>query len=64
MARQAVQEVDFMGRVMEVTAPVQGSKAIKLDMVIKEIRVIREVITIRGISSSSISRVIRAILSS
>ena len=61
MARPAVQEVVFMGRVMEAAALVQESKAIRPDMVIKGIRAIREVITIRGISSSSSSRVIRAI---
>ena len=63
MDRPTVQEVDFMGQVMEVTTPVQGSKAIKPDMVIKAIRVIREVITIRGINSSS-NRVIKEIRSS
>ena len=60
MDRPAVQEVVFMGRVMEVAAPVQDSKAIRPDMVIKVIRAIKEVITIKGISNSS-SRVIRAI---
>ena len=60
MARPVVQEVVFMGRVMEAAAPVQDFKAIKPDMAIKGTRAIREVITIRGISSSS-SRVIRAI---
>ena len=59
MARPAVQEAVFMGWVMEAAAPVQDSKAIRPDMAIKIIREIREVITIRGISSSS--RVIRAI---
>ena len=63
MARPAVQEVVSTGRVMEAAAPVQDSKAIKPDMTIRGIRVIREVITIRGINSSS-SRVIRAIRSS
>ena len=63
MARPAVQEVDFMGQVLEVRAPVQGSKAIKLDMVIKAIRVIREVITIMGINSRN-NQVIKAIRSS
>ena len=63
MARPGIQEVAFMGRDMEVTTPVQDSKAIRPDMAIKVIREIREVITIRGISSSS-SRVIRAIRSS
>ena len=63
MARPAVQEAVFMGRVMVVAVLVQDSKAIKLDMAIKVIRAIREVITIRGINSSS-SRVIRAIRSS
>ena len=62
MARPAVQEVAFMGSVMEATAPVQDFKAIKPDIAIKGTRAIRQVITIRGISSSS-SRVIRAIQS-
>ena len=62
MARPVVQEVVFMGRVMEAAAPVQDFKAIKPDMAIKGTRAIREVITIRGISSSS--RVMRAIRSS
>ena len=63
MARQAVQEAVSMGRVMVVAVPVQDSKATKPDMAIKAVRATREVITIRGISSSS-SRVIRAIRSS
>ena len=63
MARPAVQDVVFMGRVMEAAAPVQDSKAVRPDMAIKVIKAIREVITIRGISNSS-SRVIRAIRSS
>ena len=63
MARPVVQEVVFMGRVMEAAAPIQDFKAIKADIAIKGTRAIREVITIMGISSSS-SRVIRAILSS
>ena len=63
MARPAVQEAVFMGWVMEAATPVLDSKAIRPDMAIKVIRAIREVITIRGISSSS-SRVIRAIQSS
>ena len=57
MARLAVQEVVSTTRVMEVTAPVQGSRAIKPG------RVIREDITIRGISNNS-SQVIRASQSS
>ena len=61
-ARPAVQEAVFMGRVMEGVAPVQDSKVIKPDMAIKGTRAIKEVITIRGISSST-SRVIRAIRS-
>ena len=60
MAPLSVQEVVFMGRVMEVAALVQDFKAIKPDIAIKGTRATREVITIRGISSSS-SRVIRAI---
>ena len=63
MARLAVQEVVFMGRVMEAAAPVQDFRAIKPDIAIKGTRATREVTTIRGTSSSS-SRVIRAILSS
>ena len=59
MARPTVQEVVFMGRVMEVLAPVQGFKAIKPAITIKGTKATREVITIRGISSSS--RVIRVI---
>ena len=63
MARLAVQEVVFMGRVMEVVAPVQDFKAIKPAITIRGTRATREVVTIRGISSSS-SQVIRAIRSS
>ena len=63
MARPTVQEVVFLGRVMEVVAPVQDFKAIKPAITIKGTRATREVITIRGISSSS-NRVIRAIRSS
>ena len=63
MARLAVQEAVFMGRVMEAAGPVHDSKATRLDMAIKVIKAIREVITIRGIISSS-SRVIKAIQSS
>ena len=63
MARPAVHELVFMGRVTEAAAPVQDSKANRLDMAIKVIRVIREVTTIRGISNNS-NRVIRAIQSS
>ena len=63
MAHPVVQEVVFMGRVMEAAAPVQDSKVNKPDMVIKVIRAIKEVITIRGINSSS-NRVIRVIRSS
>ena len=62
MAHPAIQEVVFMGRVLEVAAPVQDLKAIKPDIAIKGTRAMREAITIRGISSSS-SRVIRAIRS-
>ena len=60
MARPAVQEVVSTGRVTEATVPVQDFRAIKPDIAIKGTRATREVITIRGISSSS-SRVIRAI---
>ena len=62
MARPAVQEVVFMGRVMEAAAPIQDFRAIKPDIAIKGIKEIWEVTTIRGISSSN--RVIRAIRSS
>ena len=64
MACPAIQEAVFMGRVMEVAVPVQDFRAIKLDTIIKGIRATREVTTIRGTTSSSSSRVIRAILSS
>ena len=63
MARPMVQEVVFMGRVMEAASLVQDFKAIKPDITIKGTRAIREVITITGINNSS-SRVIRAIRSS
>ena len=59
----AVQEVVFMGRVMEATTPVQDFRAIKPDIATKGTRATREVTTIRGVSSSS-SRVITAIPSS
>ena len=62
MAFMAVQELVFMGRVMEAATPVQDFKAIKPDIAIKGTRATGEVITIKGISSSS--RVIRAIRSS
>ena len=64
MARLAVQEVVSTGRVTEAAAPVQDFRAIKPDTKIKEIRATREVTIIRGTSSGSSSRVIRAILSS
>ena len=54
MARPAVQEAGFMGRVMVVAALVQDSKAIKPDMAIKVIRAIKEVITISGINSRAV----------
>ena len=63
MARPVVQEVVFMGRVMEVVAPVQDFKAIKPDTLIKGTKATREATTIKGTSSSSSSQVIRAILS-
>ena len=63
MARPAIQEVVSTGRVTEAAAPVQDFRAIKPDTAIKGTRATREVKTIRGTSSSS-SRVIRAILSS
>ena len=63
MDRPVVQEAVSMGRVMVVAVPVQDSKATKPDMAIKAVRATREVITIRGINSSS-NQVIRAIRSS
>ena len=63
MARLAVQEVVSTGRVTEVAVPVQDFRAIKPDTSIKGTKSTREVTTIRGTSSSS-SRVMRAILSS
>ena len=64
MARTAVQEVVFMGWVMEAAAPVPDFRAIKPDIAIKGTKATREVITIRGISSSSSSQVFRAIQNS
>ena len=64
MARPAVQEVVSMGRVTEVAVPVQDFRVIKPDTSIKGTKATREVTTIRGASSSSNSRVIRASLSS
>ena len=61
MARPTVQEVVSTGRVMEVVVPVQGFQAIKPDTSIKDTKATRKVTTIRGVSSSNISRVIRAI---
>ena len=63
MARPAVQEVVSTGRITEVAVPVQDFKAIKPGTSIKGTKATREVTTIRGTSSSS-SRVIKAILSS
>ena len=63
MDRPVVQEAVSMGRVMEVAAPVQDSKATKTDLAIKAVRVTRAAIIIRGISSSN-NRVIRVIRSS
>ena len=65
MARPAVQEVVFMGRVVEVVTPVQDFKAIKPAITIRGTRATREFITIRGINNSSrSSQVIRAIQNS
>ena len=64
MARPTVQEVVSTGRVTEAAAPVQDFRAIKSDIAINGTRATREVTTIRGTTSSSSSRVIRAILSS
>ena len=63
MARPAVQEVVSTGWVTEAAAPVQDFRAIKPDTAIKGTRATREVITIRGASSSS-RRVTKAIRSS
>ena len=60
MDRPMVQDPGLKGRVRVEVTPVQDFKAIKPDIAIKGTRATREVITIRGISSSS-SRVIRAI---
>ena len=60
-ARLAVQEEVSTGRVTEVVVPVQGFQAIKPDTSIKDTNATREVTTTRGVSSSSSSRVIRAI---
>ena len=63
MDRAAVQDPVLMGRVMVAAVLAQDFKAIKPDIAIKGTKAIREVITIRGVNSSS-SRVIRAIRSS
>ena len=63
MDHLAVQDPGSMGRVMEDATPVQDSKAIRVDMAIKAIRAVREVIITRGINSNS-SRVTRATRSS
>ena len=60
-ARPAVQEEVSIGRVTEAVVPVQGFQAIKPDTSIKDTKATREVTTIRGVSSSSRTRVIRAI---
>ena len=60
MDRPAVQEAVLMGRVMVEAASVQDSRATKPDMAT---RATREVIIIRGVSSSN-NRVIRVIRSS
>ena len=64
MVRPTVQEVVFMGRVMEVVAPVQDFKAIKSAITIKVIRATKVVIIIRAISSNSSSQATRATRSS
>lgn len=64
MDRPVVQAPDLMGRVMVEAVPVQDFTVIKTDMAIKAIRTTRVVIIIRGISSSSSSRVTRATRSS
>ena len=53
MDHPAVQDPGPMGRVMEEATPVQDSKAIRVDMVIKVIRATRVVITNRDRSSNS-----------
>ena len=64
MARPTVHEVVFMGRVMEAATLVQDFRAIKPDTSIKGTKATKEVKTIRGATTSSSSRVIKAILSS
>ena len=63
-ALPAVQEEVSTGLVTEVVVLVQGFQAINPDTSIKDTKAIREVTTIRGVSSSSSSRVIRAIQNS
>ena len=60
-ARPTVQEEVSTGRVTEVVVPVQGFQAIKLDTSIKDTKATRGVTTIKGVSSSSSSRVIKVI---
>ena len=62
--RVAVQAPDLMGRVMVEAVPVQDFMVIKADMAIKAIKETKVVIIIRGINSSSSSRVTRATRSS
>ena len=55
----AVQDPGLMGRVMEEVIPVQDFRVIRVDMAIKAIGAVREVIINRGINSSN-SRVTKA----
>ena len=64
MDRPAVQAPDLMDRVMVEAVLVQDFTVIKADMAIKAVRATRVAIIIRGVSSSSNSRVTRATQSS
>ena len=59
MDQEAVRALALMGRVMAEEIPVRDSMAIRVDITIKVIRVIKVAIIIRAVSSSS-SRVTRA----
>ena len=63
MDQEAVRALALMGRVMAEEIPVQDSMAIRVDITIKVIRVIKVAIINRAISSSS-SQVTRATQSS
>ena len=64
MDRSAVQDLVLMGRVMVEAVLAQDFKVIKADMAIRVVKATRVVIIIRGVGSSSSSRVTRAIPSS